>query len=51
VKSQTNSTEDADTEDSDDQDDDDEGEAGGSVSQQISFRSSSREMIPHSISF
>ena len=40
-----------DTDDADDQDDDDDEETGESVSQQVSFESSPREMIPHSISF
>jgi hypothetical protein len=42
---------DADTDDADDQDDDDDDEEAGEVSQQVSFQSSPREMIPQSISF
>jgi hypothetical protein len=41
---------DADTDDADDQDDDNDDETG-EVSQQVSFQSSPREMIPNSISF
>ena len=41
----------ADTDDTDDQDDEDDEETGESVSQQVSFQSSPREMIPQSISF
>jgi len=37
--------------DMDDADDDDDEEAGEPASQQVSFQSSPREMIPHSISF
>ena len=50
-RSDTDSADDADTEEADDQDDDDDEETGESVSQQVSFQSSPREMIPHSISF
>jgi hypothetical protein len=49
-RSNTDSADDADTEDADDQDDDDDDETS-EVSQQISFQSSPREMLPHSISF
>ena len=41
---------DADTDDGDDEDDDDDEETG-EISQQVSFQSSPREMIPQSISF
>jgi serine protease Do len=50
-RSNADSTDDTDTDDADDQDDDDDEETGESVSQQVSFESSPREMIPHSISF
>jgi hypothetical protein len=51
-RSDTDSADEADSDDADDQDDDDEDEeTGESVSQQVSFQSSPREMIPHSISF
>jgi serine protease Do len=50
-RSDTDNADDADTDDADDQDDDDDEETGESVSQQVSFQSSPREMIPHSISF
>jgi serine protease Do len=50
-RSDTDHADDADTDDADDQDDDDDEETGESVSQQVSFQSSPREMIPHSISF
>jgi hypothetical protein len=49
-RSDTDSADDADTDDADDQDDDDD-EDTGEVSQQVSFQSSPREMIPQSISF
>jgi len=50
-RSDTENADEADTDDADDQDDDDDEETGESVSQQVSFQSSPREMIPHSISF
>ena len=50
-RSDTDNADEADTDDADDQDDDDDEETGESVSQQVSFQSSPREMIPHSISF
>ena len=50
-RSDTDNADDADTDDADDQDDDDDEETGELVSQQVSFRSSSREMIPLSVSF
>ena len=50
-RSDTDNADEADTEDADDQDDDDDEETGESVSQQVSFQSSPREMIPQSISF
>jgi hypothetical protein len=49
-QSDTDNADDADTDDADDQDDDDDEETG-EVSQQVSFQSSPREMIPHTISF
>jgi hypothetical protein len=49
-RSDTDSADDADADDADDQDDDDD-EESGEVSQQVSFHSSPREMIPHTISF
>ena len=49
-RSDTDNADDADTDDADDQDDDDDEETG-EVSQQVSFQSSPREMIPQSISF
>ena len=49
-RSDADNADDADTDDADDQDDDDDEETG-EVSQQVSFQSSPREMIPHSISF
>jgi hypothetical protein len=49
-RSDTDSADDADTDDADDQDDDDD-EQTSEVSQQVSFQSSPREMIPHTISF
>jgi serine protease Do len=49
-RSDTDNADDADTDDADDQDDDDD-EDTGEVSQQVSFQSSPREMIPHTISF
>src|SRR6476620_12053260 len=49
-RSDTDNADDADTDDADDQDDDDDEETG-EVSQQFSFQSSPREMIPQSISF
>lgn len=49
-QSDTDSADDADTDDADDEDDDDD-EQTGEVSQQVSFQSSPRQMIPHSISF
>ena len=50
-RSDTDNADDADTDDADDQNDDDDEETGESVSQQVSFQSSPREVIPHSISF
>jgi hypothetical protein len=52
-RSETDSADDVDTDDPDDQDDDDDDdeEETGAVSQQVSFRSSAREMVPKSISF
>ena len=50
-RSDTEGADDADTDDADDQDDDDDDEQAGEVSQQVSFQSSPREMIPQSISF
>src|SRR6266699_518533 len=50
-RSDTDNADGADTDDADDQDDDDDEETGESVSQQVSFQSSPREMIPLSISF
>src|SRR6266699_3595253 len=50
-RSDTDDADEADTDDADDQDDDDDEETGESVSQQVSFQSSPREMIPLSISF
>src|SRR6266568_1492392 len=50
-RSDTDNADEADTDDADDQDDDDDEETGESVSQQVSFQWSPREMIPHSISF
>jgi membrane-associated protease RseP (regulator of RpoE activity) len=49
-RSDTNGADDTDSDDADDQDDDDDEETG-EVTQQVSFQSSPREMIPHSISF
>jgi hypothetical protein len=49
-RSDTGSADDADTDDADDQDDDDD-EDTADVSQQISFESAPRDMIPQSISF
>jgi serine protease Do len=49
-RSDTDNADDADSDDADDQDDDVDEETG-EVSQQVSFQSSPREMIPHSISF
>ncbi|MGC1323893.1 MAG: PDZ domain-containing protein [Candidatus Udaeobacter sp.] len=49
-RSDTDNADDADTDDADDQDDDDD-EQTSEVSQQVSFQSSPREMIPHTISF
>ena len=49
-RSDTDNADEADTDDADDQDDDDD-EDTGEVSQQVSFQSSPREMIPQSISF
>jgi hypothetical protein len=49
-RSDTDSADDTDSDDADDQDDDDDEETG-EVTQQVSFQSSPREMIPHSISF
>jgi serine protease Do len=46
----SNNADEADTDDADDEDDDDEEEAG-EVTQQVSFQSSPREMVPPSISF
>src|SRR5499427_84815 len=48
-RSDTDSANDADTDDADDEDDDDEETA--EVSQQVSFQSSPRQMLPQSISF
>jgi hypothetical protein len=50
-RSDADNADDADTDDADDQDDDHDEETGELVSQQVSFQSSPREMIPHSISF
>ena len=50
-RSDTDNADEADTDDADDQDDDDDEETSESVSQQVSFQSSPREMIPQSISF
>jgi len=50
-RSDTEDANDADADDADDQDDDDDDEETGEVSQQVSFQSSPREMIPQSISF
>ena len=50
-RSDTDSADDADTDEADDQDDGDDDEETGEVSQQVSFQSSPREMIPQSISF
>jgi hypothetical protein len=47
----TDSADDAGTDDPDDEDDDDDQEADEPVSQQVSFQSSPREMIPQTISF
>jgi hypothetical protein len=49
-RSDIDSADDADTDDADDEDDDDNEETS-EVSQQVSFQSSLREMIPQSISF
>jgi serine protease Do len=49
-RSDTDSADDADTDDADDEDEGDDKETA-KVSQQGSFQSSTREMIPHSISF
>jgi serine protease Do len=49
--SDTDGEDENDTDEADDQDDDDDQEADEPVSQQVSFQSSPREMIPHSISF
>jgi len=49
-RSATDGADEADTDDADDQDDEDD-EDTGEVSQQVSFQSSPREMIPQSISF
>src|SRR6476619_376377 len=49
-RSDTENADEADTDDADDEDDDDNEETG-EVSQQVSFQSSPREMIPQSISF
>jgi hypothetical protein len=49
-RSNTDNAGDADTDDADDEDDDD-GEEAGDLSQQVSFQSPPREMIPHSVSF
>src|SRR5215831_8095409 len=50
-RSDTEDANDADADDADDQDDDDDDEETGEVSQQVSFQSSPREMIPQSILF
>jgi hypothetical protein len=50
-RSDTDNADEADTDDADDQDDDDDDEEAGEVSQQVSFQSFPREMIPQSISF
>ncbi len=50
-RSDTDNADEADTDDADDQDDDDDEETGESVSQQVSFQSSPREMISQPISF
>ena len=50
-RSDTDDADEADTDEADDQDDDDDEETGESVSQQVSFQSFPREMIPLSISF
>jgi len=50
-RSDTDSADDANTDDADDENDDDDDEQTGEVSQQVSFQSSPREMIPSSISF
>src|SRR6266702_1752199 len=50
-RSDTDNADEADTDDADDQDNDDDEETTESVSQQVSFQASPREMIPHSISF
>jgi len=49
-RSDTESADDADTDDADDEDEEDD-EQTAEVSQQVSFQSSARKMIPHSISF
>jgi hypothetical protein len=49
-RSDTENADEADTDDADDQDDDDD-EDTGDVSQHVSFQSSPREMIPHTVSF
>jgi len=49
-RSDTDSADENDADDADDQDDDDDDETG-EVSQQVSFQSSPREMVPQSISF
>jgi hypothetical protein len=49
-RSDTDSADDADTDDADDEDEGDDEETT-EVSQHVSFQSSTREMIPHSISF
>jgi len=49
-RSDTDSADDADTDDADDEDEGDNEETA-EVSQHVSFQSSTREMIPHSISF
>ena len=46
-RSDTDNADEADTDEADDQDDDDDEETDESVSQQVSFPSSPREMIPH----
>jgi serine protease Do len=50
-RSDPDTADDADTDDADDEDDDDDEETDESVSQQVSFQLSPREMIPDSISF
>ena len=49
-RSDTDNADDADADDADDEDEGDDEETA-EVSQHVSFQSSTREMIPHSISF